>query len=65
MHKKSCPFGQLKLAEEVGFEPTDPLRSTVFKTAAFDRSAILPNINFDIIYQMKAFCKCFLKKSLP
>ena len=42
MHKKSCPFGQLKLAEEVGFEPTDPLRSTVFKTAAFDRSANFP-----------------------
>ena len=33
---------ECNLAEEVGFEPTDPLRSTVFKTAAFDRSAILP-----------------------
>ena len=30
------------LAEEVGFEPTDPCESTVFKTAAFDHSAIPP-----------------------
>ena len=30
------------LAEREGFEPPDPRRSTVFKTAAFDRSAIFP-----------------------
>ena len=47
-------FGELKLkkalqipvtpfsAEREGFEPPDPLRSTVFKTAAFDHSAISP-----------------------
>ncbi len=29
-------------AERVGFEPTDLLQSTVFKTAAFDHSAISP-----------------------
>jgi hypothetical protein len=29
-------------AEGEGFEPPDLLRSTVFKTAAFDHSAILP-----------------------
>ena len=29
-------------AEDVGFEPTDLLQSTVFKTAAFDHSATLP-----------------------
>ena len=29
-------------AEREGFEPPDPRRSTVFKTAAFDRSAIFP-----------------------
>ena len=29
-------------AEEEGFEPPDLLQSTVFKTAAFDRSAIPP-----------------------
>lgn len=30
------------LAEDVGFEPTEPLGSTVFKTAAFNRSANPP-----------------------
>ena len=30
------------LAEREGFEPPNPLRSTVFKTAAFNRSAISP-----------------------
>lgn len=30
------------IAEDVGFEPTDLLRSTVFKTAAIDHSANLP-----------------------
>ena len=33
-----------KMAEGVGFEPTEVLPSTVFKTAAFDHSAIPPNI---------------------
>ena len=32
------------VAEGVGFEPTEVLPSTVFKTAAFDHSAIPPNI---------------------
>jgi hypothetical protein len=31
-----------KRAEREGFEPPDLLQSTVFKTAAFDRSAISP-----------------------
>lgn len=30
------------MAEEVGFEPTEPCGSTVFKTAAFNHSAIPP-----------------------
>ena len=30
------------LAEGVGFEPTSPFGETVFKTAAFDLSAIPP-----------------------
>ena len=34
--------GQISLAEREGFEPPDLLQSTVFKTAAFDRSAISP-----------------------
>ncbi len=37
---KSRP--SMVLAEEVGFEPTVPLGTTVFKTAAFNRSAIPP-----------------------
>jgi hypothetical protein len=32
------------MAEGVGFEPTDPFESTVFKTAAFDHSANPPQI---------------------
>ena len=32
----------VRLAEREGFEPPDPCRSTVFKTAAIDRSAISP-----------------------
>ena len=33
----------LKMAEEVGFEPTDGRPSPVFKTGAFSRSATPPN----------------------
>ena len=32
-------------AEDVGFEPTVPLGTTVFKTAAFDHSANLPLVH--------------------
>ena len=31
------------MAESEGFEPPDPFGSTVFKTAAFDRSASSPS----------------------
>ena len=34
-------------AEEVGFEPTVPCGTTVFKTAAFDHSATPPFCNYD------------------
>lgn len=37
-----CRWG-IFLAEAVGFEPTEPLGSTVFKTAAFDHSATPPH----------------------
>ncbi len=51
--KQACNAGHTKKAqnfrselpvgaEREGFEPPDPLRSTVFKTAAFDHSAISP-----------------------
>ena len=38
------------VAEREGFEPPDPLRSTVFKTAAFDHSAISPVLYRSGIY---------------
>ena len=43
-HKKNPPPLKLRRAEaeREGFEPPDLLQSTVFKTAAFDRSAISP-----------------------
>lgn len=34
----------VSVAEKEGFEPPDLLQSTVFKTAAFDRSAISPEV---------------------
>ena len=36
------PLCHFSLAEAVGFEPTDLLQPTVFKTAAFDHSATPP-----------------------
>ena len=46
-------------AESEGFEPPDPLRSTVFKTAAFDHSA-----NSPIYFPSKGIAKV-VKKFLP
>ena len=40
-HNIRCEF---PFAEKEGFEPPDLLQSTVFKTAAFDHSAISPVI---------------------
>ncbi len=40
-------------AEREGFEPPDPRRSTVFKTAAFDRSAISPGAKLRTISEIK------------
>jgi hypothetical protein len=51
--KKQKPVNQIFtgfFAEKEGFEPPDLLQSTVFKTAAFDRSAISPiNANYFLI----------------
>ena len=45
-------------AEREGFEPPNPLRSTVFKTAAFDHSAISPIPVWDCKSRNKSlFCK--------
>ena len=38
--------GKIQLAERVGFEPTDAFTSPVFKTGAFNRSAISPGDEF-------------------
>ena len=39
-------------AEREGFEPPDPCRSTVFKTAAIDRSAISPGAKLHIFQRL-------------
>ena len=44
-------------AEREGFEPPDPLRSTVFKTAAFDHSAISPMSNVKFVFHAKWIAK--------
>ncbi len=44
----ACVF---RLAEREGFEPPDPLGSTVFKTAAFDHSATSPLQSIDPGFQ--------------
>jgi hypothetical protein len=50
------------LAEGVGFEPTDPLRSPVFKTGALDHYATLPrrssnwaSLNFSLANWLRSF----------
>ena len=45
------------MAEEVGFEPTVPFGTTVFKTAAFNHSAIPPLDNQNRIIKNRRFCK--------
>ena len=40
--KRNCRSAVLVLAEAVGFEPTVPFGTTVFKTAAFNHSATPP-----------------------
>jgi hypothetical protein len=49
----------LLVAEDVGFEPTDPLRSTVFKTVAIDHSANPPNKKIMMEYPSRSNLKCF------
>ena len=44
--KKNRPKGGYKMAVGQGFEPREPLGSTVFKTAAFDHSASPPKLLF-------------------
>ncbi len=45
------------VAEREGFEPPDPRRSTVFKTAAIDHSAISPYLHLVIFPNLKGLQK--------
>ena len=55
-------------AEKEGFEPPDLLQSTVFKTAAFDRSAISPVCRYHFVIASTnirtffGYASVFLKK---
>ncbi|CEN32734.1 conserved hypothetical protein [Capnocytophaga canimorsus] len=42
-------------AEKEGFEPPEVLPSTVFKTAAFDRSAISPNALINSLMRLQMY----------
>ena len=44
------PLASFYLAEREGFEPPEALTSTVFKTAAFDHSAISPGTKVDTFF---------------
>ncbi len=61
--KKSHISGSLSssYAEREGFEPPDLLQSTVFKTAAFDHSAISPGAKLD---KQRDFQKVFSQPSI-
>ncbi len=45
------------IAEEEGFEPPEPFSSTVFKTAAIDRSAIPPMQRCELFLNYQNFCR--------
>ena len=54
MKKSDCKKQSLSKiffgAEREGFEPPEPRSSTVFKTAAFDHSAIFPSLSTSIVF---------------
>ena len=51
-------------AEREGFEPPDLLQSTVFKTAAIDRSAISPGAKVRKLRFQRTFLQKFAKSNL-
>jgi hypothetical protein len=58
-------LGLAYVAEKEGFEPPDLLQSTVFKTAAFDRSAISPVCRFHYLIASANIGRFFvLKKTI-
>ncbi len=74
MHKRKNPVNHkiyevliafaFQLAEKEGFEPPDLLQSTVFKTAAFDRSAISPVYRYHFLIASANIEGFFRKKKL-
>jgi|Laugrespbdmm15sd_2_1035082.scaffolds.fasta_scaffold07392_3 hypothetical protein len=52
--KKNATISDCIFAEDVGFEPTVPCGTTVFKTAAIDHSANLP-LSFSQEYYLFLF----------
>ena len=46
-----------QMAEKEGFEPPVPFGTTVFKTAAFDRSAISPVQKYNFFVYFNFICK--------
>lgn len=50
LDKKKSLENKTLLAENVGFEPTVPLGTTVFKTAAIDHSANSPGAKLVILW---------------
>ena len=46
---------QLLCAEREGFEPPEPLSSSVFKTGAFDHSAIFPGTKVQPFFEFAKF----------
>ncbi len=53
------------LAEKEGFEPPEPLGSTVFKTAAIDHSAISPIIFCNSIFFLYCGAKVVIILEYP
>ena len=53
-NSKGFEIHQREKAEREGFEPPEPYGSTVFKTAAFDRS-VYWNAKVDIIFKQANF----------
>ena len=46
------------MAERVGFEPTDAFTSPVFKTGAFDHSAISPYVKASLVPNASIILPC-------
>ena len=52
--------GKIQLAERVGFEPTDAFTSPVFKTGAFDHSAISPCAKASLVPNANIILPCIV-----